>query len=143
MWRRATKEGTSTSVERNLELEWNNGRREREEEKVERGCSDILRPLVERRGCKGGGCWEERGEPVSRRQRRGEARGQGLMNSLHGNARCGCRLSRPRCRYTEEEEINWGWKTRLREKEGKGKWRCFPSETRLLLCLSDQMRRNK
>lgn len=34
MWRRATKEGTSTSVERNLELEWNNGRRERGRRKL-------------------------------------------------------------------------------------------------------------
>lgn len=53
------------------------------------------------------------GEAVSRRQGRAEGKGQGLMNSLLGDARCGCRLSEPRCRYIEEEEINWGWKTRL------------------------------
>lgn len=41
------------------------------------------------------------------------------MNSLLGDARCGCRLSGPRCRYIEEEEINWGWKTRLEGEKGK------------------------
>lgn len=55
------------------------------------------------------GLWWLLGRVVSQfRGDRGVGRGQGLMNSLHGNAGCGCRLSGPRCRYTEEEEINWG-----------------------------------
>lgn len=61
------------------------------------------------------------GESVSWRRRRTEGRGQGLMNSLLGDARCGCRLSGPRCRYMEEEETNWGWKARTGTEKGKVK----------------------